>query len=81
MTFTKQTIETVTLINEFSRKHGGGLANLSKSGLVTVKFPENFAVRGLCNEFCKEVLGGTGEWAVDTHNDSDEVTIDLSYNY
>lgn len=52
---------------------------MSKSGVVTVKFPRNFAVRGLCNDFVQEVACGTGEWAVDTHNDSDEVTVDLSY--
>ena len=81
MNMTKQTFKTITLINEFSRNQGGGLARLSKIGVVTVKFPKNFAVRGLCNDFCNEVICGTGEYAVDTHNDSDEVTVDLSYDY
>jgi len=80
MKINSQTIDTVNLISSIARPFGAKVSTNLKTGLVTVQF-EKDQVRFVGNEFSHMVQCKTGEYAIDTHESSDTVTVDLSYSY
>jgi hypothetical protein len=77
MKITKQIIETVTLIKEIAASFNAKVSTNVKTGLVTIQFAKD-QVRVIGHEFATEVHCTANEYAIDTHESSDTVTVDLS---